>query len=294
MDRLSRALRRASAIADAVLALADQCNQWPPGVLVPAGARAQTGAPDSAQTECLLVPATGARLAVRLRYRWAQLWRVDWADADPSSAARRGADQSHADQSAAAHPSSFLGGVCGVGAKTVRRRVDVVLPVAELAERVRRFPFALPGSQRSHPMPGAAGAWLTRRRWPLSGVLEVSAHRLPGLRDALRLRVEVHNDVVWRAYDAPPTAALRRALIGVHVLLAVSDGHFVSIVDPPDWARPAAADCVNARTWPVLVGDPRRNDTMLAAPIPLTDYPVAPDRTSVVAPAARELSMPLP
>lgn len=257
MDRLSRALRRASAIADAVLAPADQGGPWPPGVLVPPGARAQTGAMDSIQTECLLVPTADTTLAVRLRYRWAQLWRITWDGAD------------HA-------PGIRSTRVHGAGAETVRRRIDVVLPLADVDARVRRYRFALPGLERSHPLPGTATARLIRRRWPISGALEVSAHRLDGGNGPVRLRVEVHNDVVWRAYDAPPEVVLRRALIGVHVLLTVNSGQFLSMVDPPDWARAAAADCVNAGTFPVLVGDPHRNDTMLSAPIPLGDYPALP------------------
>jgi hypothetical protein len=70
---------------------------------------------------------------------------------------------------------------------------------------------------------------------------------------------------------------LSRALLSTHILLAVGDGEFVSLVDPPEAFRVAAASCSNIGTWPVLVG-PELGKMMLCAPIILYDYPqVAPE-----------------
>ena len=52
----------------------------------------------------------------------------------------------------------------------------------------------------------------------------------------------------------------------------------MSLLDPPEWARAAAASCVNRHTWPVLVGAPEEREAMLSSPIILYDYPqIAPE-----------------
>jgi hypothetical protein len=88
------------------------------------------------------------------------------------------------------------------------------------------------------------------------------------------------------SYDgAPPQdrhdrrqQALRRAFASTHTLLGVSGGQFVSLTDPPSMFRAQARACRNVGTWPILVGDPDRRDTMLSAPIILEDFPnVAPE-----------------
>jgi hypothetical protein len=88
------------------------------------------------------------------------------------------------------------------------------------------------------------------------------------------------------SYDgAPPQdrhdrrqQALRRAFASTHTLLGVSGGQFVSLTDPPPMFRAQARACRNVGTWPILVGDPDRRDTMLSAPIILEDFPnVAPE-----------------
>ena len=72
--------------------------------------------------------------------------------------------------------------------------------------------------------------------------------------------------------------ALLRSLISVHSILHVDGGEFVSLLDPPEALRAAAAACQNIGTWPVLVGEEGARDTMLSAPIILYDYPqIAPE-----------------
>jgi hypothetical protein len=71
--------------------------------------------------------------------------------------------------------------------------------------------------------------------------------------------------------------ALDCALLSTHTLLHVTDGNFISLLDPPEPYRAAAAACQNVGVWPVLVG-PEPGRMMLAAPIVLYDYPqVAPE-----------------
>jgi hydrogenase maturation protease len=67
--------------------------------------------------------------------------------------------------------------------------------------------------------------------------------------------------------------ALLCSLVSTHVLLGVGRGELVSLLDPPEGCREAAAACRNVGLWPVLVGAEGQRDTMLAAPIILYDYP---------------------
>jgi hydrogenase maturation protease len=96
-----------------------------------------------------------------------------------------------------------------------------------------------------------------------------------------KLTVRIENVTAWQPEKgAPPDrpAALRRSLVGAHTLLAVRDGAFVSLLDPPAHAAERVAECANVRTWPVLVGGPPERTLMLSAPIILYDYPsVAPE-----------------
>jgi hydrogenase maturation protease len=72
--------------------------------------------------------------------------------------------------------------------------------------------------------------------------------------------------------------ALRYSLLSAHVVLGVSDGEFISLLEPPDSLRALASSCQNLGTWPVLVGDAGERDTMLSSPIILYDYPqIAPE-----------------
>src|SRR5258708_6782245 len=72
--------------------------------------------------------------------------------------------------------------------------------------------------------------------------------------------------------------AIRASFVGTHTILSISNGRFVSLIDPPEWARAAATGCTNVRTWPVLIGANGERDVMLSSPIILQDYPeIAPE-----------------
>ena len=67
--------------------------------------------------------------------------------------------------------------------------------------------------------------------------------------------------------------ALPWALVAAHMIISVSGGEFISMTDPPIWARAAVAECENIGGWPVL-GDPDGGrQVMLSAPIILYDNP---------------------
>ncbi len=114
------------------------------------------------------------------------------------------------------------------------------------------------------------------RRWEgLTGLVEMRGSRLPG--GLLRLTVQIVNTTPWTGGAGRPEA-LRRSFCSAHAVLAARDARFISLTDPPAPLRGAAAACVNDGVWPVLVGAPGSDDTMLASPIILEDHPrIAPE-----------------
>jgi hypothetical protein len=128
-------------------------------------------------------------------------------------------------------------------------------------------PFELPAGRAVEDVPGGQVV----RTWEaLRGQVTVDA-RPP------HVVVEVHNDTGWEG--GPREELLRRTLCSTHVVLrATAGGAFVSLTDPPETWRAAAAACRNDGCWPVLVGPPGSRDAMLAAPIIVEDHPrVAPE-----------------
>jgi hypothetical protein len=66
-------------------------------------------------------------------------------------------------------------------------------------------------------------------------------------------------------------AWLRRALIADHLLLRVEGGRFLSLTDPPEWARPLAESRTHDGLFPVL-GPATDDSVMIASPIILYDH----------------------
>jgi hypothetical protein len=114
---------------------------------------------------------------------------------------------------------------------------------------------------------------VVHRRWPISGVVRLEVESLPAARPLLRLRLRVENVTAWVLPGGPRDEALRASLLGCHLLLGVSGGSFVSLLDPPAWASDAAAGCRNVGTYPVLAGAAGRRDLMLSSPVILYDHP---------------------
>ncbi|SDM82109.1 hypothetical protein [Allokutzneria albata] len=265
---MTGAMDEARAVADAVLhegyllypyraSAAKNQVRWQWGVLMPPSFTDTGEHPDS-RAELLLVPRGRATLHVRLRFLQLQSRVVEL----PSGTGYGPV------------PSVTVAGVDHTTwDEAVEREIDAVFRVADLARGGTRIPFGVDGGREVDPIPGGRGARLVRERWPLRGELRVGTTALRGPYGAVRLRVCVRNTAWWVHPGAGRNHALRHALIATHTLLAVSAGGFLSLLAPPEWASAAAAECRNERTWPVLVGEPGRHDTVLCAPIILYDYP---------------------
>ncbi len=159
--------------------------------------------------------------------------------------------------------------------------VDVDLRVADLARAERVVAVELPAGVTVEPVPGADGAVvgrLVRRTWAVRGRIVVGTEPVPGPYGALRLRVRVENTGSDSDGEGVRDTALRTSLIAAHTVLALSDGVFLSMTDPPEWAAPAVRACVNEHVWPVLAGDRAHPDVVLCSPIILEDFPeIAPE-----------------
>jgi hypothetical protein len=112
---------------------------------------------------------------------------------------------------------------------------------------------------------------------PIDVSVELSAERIES--ELFRLRVRILNRTeLPDAERLSRDEVMLRSLVSTHTILEVRDGAFVSLTDPPEQWRAAAAGCRNEGTWPVLVGEAGETDAMLSSPIILPDYPqVAPE-----------------
>jgi hypothetical protein len=115
-----------------------------------------------------------------------------------------------------------------------------------------------------------------RSRQQVAGRLAIETEPLPGPYGVTKVRVRLENLTAWHDPVATRDEVMRRSMVGAHLLVSVERGRFLSVVDPPEWARAYADACRQEGLWPVLVGD--GDDVMLASPIILEERPqVAPE-----------------
>ncbi|MEZ0075288.1 hypothetical protein [Planotetraspora sp. GP83] len=273
---MSAPMETARRVADAVLyegyllypyraSAAKNRMRWQFGVLVPRGF-SSTGEPSSSVTECLLEPAEDALLDVRLRFLHVKARTVEQAEGEGHRPVPE----------LAAGERIYI-----TFDEATEREAGAVLPVADLIGAERMIEVRVPGDQSVEPIIGPAGERLGRvvaEHRPVRASLLARAERLAGPYGLVKLRVGVENTTAWEGDDASRAEALRGSLIAAHLLIGVSGGTFVSLLDPPEWAREAAEACHNEHTWPVLVGDPGHREVVLSSPIILYDYPaIAPE-----------------
>ena len=131
--------------------------------------------------------------------------------------------------------------------------------------------------QFSFPATRTVAGEVVRTQEPLQCSVETSLEKIgAGL---VRIAVRISNQTPFTVRpDDRRERVLASSLLSAHTILRVSDGEFVSLLEPPPQFQEAAAACRNTGTWPVLAGEPGALDTMLSSPIILYDYPqVAPE-----------------
>ncbi|PSK66301.1 hypothetical protein B0E53_01756 [Micromonospora sp. MH33] len=250
--------------------------RWQFGVLVPPAWADAHGLADSTvagsaespwqQTECLMeVPDTAV---VRIRVRFLHLQRrvVEERTVD---GLYRSVDRKDAGSRT---ELSFD--------EAVEQEFEIEASVGDLRSG-RRLDIRVPGGEDIEQLADDGGepvGRVVRRRSPLSASVTVSAVPCQAPFRLLRLRIHVENTDGTTPADSPRDEALRCCLLATHTLASVSQGRFLSLLDPPEWAAPAARECRNVHTFPVLAGEVGTADVLLSSPIILYDHPqIAPE-----------------
>jgi hypothetical protein len=110
------------------------------------------------------------------------------------------------------------------------------------------------------------------------GAIVTSCDHIAAEQPLVRISIRIENQTPWADLDAVRERILLASLASTHLLVGVEGGTILSSVDPPTWARVEAARCANVRSHPVLVGQPGRDDLLLAAPFIMHDHPqIAPE-----------------
>ncbi len=243
--------------------------RWQFGVLMPRlWSEHGPDEPWATQTECLLEPEEATTVRVLVRFLHVQAKTVEVVDVEAGTF----------------HEADTLpvdGSELVPWDEAAEQEMAVEAPLARLLEGELATPLERPGGRRVEPVNSAAGRLVgrtVRRRWPVLGSVKLSAERLEGPYGLVRLRLVLENATAWNDPGADRGVALRHSLVAAHSLIGIDQGVFLSLLDPPEWAKPAAEACQNLHTWPVLIGDEGRRDAMLSSPIILYDHPtIAPE-----------------
>jgi hypothetical protein len=150
--------------------------------------------------------------------------------------------------------------------EAVEREVELTADAAALAGAGITREFTVEGGEDREQD-------VVRRREPLAGAITIRTVEVPGPWRAVRLQVHVENRTEAAVTPRRREDALPAALVAAHTIITVTGGEFLSMTDPPEWARPAVAECRNVGGWPVLADPDGGRQVMLSSPIILYDHP---------------------
>ncbi|GAA0317323.1 hypothetical protein GCM10010302_65490 [Streptomyces polychromogenes] len=279
-DRGGRRFAAARRVADAVLfegyvlypyraSAAKNRMRWQFGVLVPPAWAPAQGEHSLQRTEILMEPRGAATLSLELRFLHAQRRTVQQARDDGT----------FTDVAELRLPDRVL----VPWDEGTEERVELRVAVPELTQKEIVLPFRRPAREEIEPVlddRGRTVGRLVRRTEEAEGVVRLHAEEPEGPYRVLKLTAVVENTSPWTP-DGPGATreeALPRSLVAAHLLLGLNPGTFLSMTDPPEWARTAVAACANLHTWPVLAGEDGGADVVLSSPIILEDHPaIAPE-----------------
>ena len=224
----------------------------------------------------ILYPYRASAQKNRSRWQFGVMMAPGYAAADPSETSLTRAEcvLEHAGQPAVRVLLRFLQVQRRTGPgdswdEAIEREVEVAADSAALlGDGVTREFTVEGGEDRAEDLEG-----LVRRREPLAGAVSVRAVEVPGPWRAVRLQVRVENRTGLESVPRRREDALPTALVAAHTIISVSGGEFVSMTDPPIWARPAVAECQNEGGWPVLADPGGGRQVVLSSPIILYDHP---------------------
>lgn len=232
-------------------------SRWQFGVLGPADAeRAGIGEDSVLSTQLPVRPGDGAALSLVVRFLQLQRRRVE---------RRCGNDGYERVDELATATQSWLS-----WDEAVEQTIEFgPFPVADLGVP-KSHPFVVASGTDVEDIPGGR---LVRSRRELRGELIIGAE---ADGDLLRVSVTVRN-------TAPPVAdkqdAIAESLIGTHLIVEVTGGEFISLLEPDTTAAAAVSRCRHHRCFPVLAGSPGARHLMLVSPIILYDHPEIADQS---------------
>jgi hypothetical protein len=232
--------------------------QW--GVLTPqAFSEAEGSERWSMRTECLVDPGPDPRLTVRIRCLQAQ---------------HRACERAVAGSFEPASSLEAAGVVHAAWDEAIDRVVEVGplgLSALEDATHTEAFSFTA-GSETElvQDTDGQVAGRFVRARQSVAGVVRLAAARPDDALPFVKVTVTVENATPWSGASLHRDDVMAQSLIAVHTMLAVDDGCFVSLLDPPDLAAWVAAACQSDGSYPVLIG---ASDVVLSSPIILYDHP---------------------
>lgn len=161
---------------------------------------------------------------------------------------------------------------------------EVVVPELRIAEigSHSRVKFEFSSSRTTEEVNVQESDVIVRTQHAIAGEIEILASELQPAdenRQLIRISVIISNLTPFDNADVRSRDdALMHSFVSTHTILEVRDGAFVSLLDPPEAYKSAAAECANAGTYPVLVGEEGDRDCILSSPIILYDYPqIAPE-----------------
>jgi hypothetical protein len=234
-------------------------QRWNFGLVYPRNCAA---GPSVMQTECLLRGSAGTRLKVRIRFLHLVTRRVMQPDSRFVASAE------------------IDGQVFRTWQEAVERAIT--LPDYLPADTVQshREPFRFVPDIKIEQLTNREGqlaGFLHRQSELLEGTVEVASKEVePGV---YRVTARILNQTeLHESCCTDHESVVLQSLVSAHTILNLTDGNFISLLEPPDELRVAAVACQNVGTWPVLAGEKEQHKSMLSSPIILYDYPeVAPE-----------------
>jgi hypothetical protein len=159
------------------------------------------------------------------------------------------------------------------GQEAVERKIEFgPIQIKELQQQPQHIDFTFSTNDASEPPAGAVNQDLPApANAALQGVLTCSIVVLADRLFSVTVAIENHSPC--GQLPLASEAAQSFAFVSTHTILQISDGKFVSAIDPPQSWREFAAQQQNCGTWPVLVGQEPDRNTVLCSPIILYDYP---------------------
>ncbi|HEX8919731.1 MAG TPA: hypothetical protein VF898_14605 [Chloroflexota bacterium] len=249
-------------------------QRWTFGGVYPRAYSESTGQSDPwfMKTECLVAGSENTDLEVRVRFLQVVRRTVDSLDGStrrPVSELRVD-DQVYRPWEEAAERTVDVSGE-SLGSLLIR-------PASPASGR--RTAIEIPTGAIEEPISDSAGRHVGTvvREWgAIAGDIEVETIQVPVAFEGKRLykvSIRIANTLSW-PQDLPLRRenALPHTMVSTHTIVRVTDGEFISLLEPPDELSNTAKSCENIRTWPVLVGDRGDRHTVLSSPIILYDYP---------------------